>query len=474
MYRRSLESWAKHWDFILIDAVCLQISFILAYLIRWYSLPVYSSRNAYRTTAIVLFLLGIIVAIFFNTMHNVLKRGLWEELKNTVLQCGLVFAAIVWILFSAKDSSHVSRIVMYLTMGLYAVIGLITRLIYKRILLSHKRRTPKREMVLVGDAKGVERALAAFETHPEESVNVKAVVRVDDPSSSSAGDTEAEKGYIQVEPAHAAEYIRNEWIDEVYVAVADSDLLPETLISQCSEMAVTVHQQLFMGESLNDHQLVERIAKQPVLTTSINIPKARQLLVKRLVDIITGLVLSLLSLITLIICAPFIKIISPGPVLLRYERIGQNGRKFRMYMIRTMYMDAANRPENDRIIKGIGSFLRRCYLDELPKGFNVLTGSMSLVGTRAPSVEEWEKYEYRHRARLACKPGITGLWQVCNTASRAGVKALSFEEATAIDTEYITNWSLGLDLSILLTPGVVRERYAQKVLKGANGQGADK
>ena len=119
-------------------------------------------------------------------------------------------------------------------------------------------------------------------------------------------------------------------------------------------------------------------------------------------------------------------------------------------------MDAASR--EDPVIKGVGTFIRKYSLDELPKGFNVLLGQMSLVGTRAPSVEEWDSYQYRHRARLACKPGITGLWQVCG-----GGKTMSFEEATVIDTEYITNWSLRLDWRILFAPSALRKQYAKRM-----------
>ena len=140
----------------------------------------------------------------------------------------------------------------------------------------------------------------------------------------------------------------------------------------------------------------------------------REQIVKRLFDIIGGLIGS---------------------------AIGLNGRRFKMYKLRSMYMDAEARKqelmkqnqvadgrmfkmENDpRIIgnqllpdgtwkKGIGDFIRRTSLDEFPQFFNVLLGQMSLVGTRRPTVDEWESYEYHHRARLACKPGITGLWQV--------------------------------------------------------------
>lgn len=94
---------------------------------------------------------------------------------------------------------------------------------------------------------------------------------------------------------------------------------------------------------------------------------------------------------------------------------------------------------------GIGEFIRKTSLDEFPQFFNVLSGQMSLVGTRPPTPDEWEKYEYRHRARLSIKPGITGMWQV---SGRSNIT--DFEEVIKLDTEYINNWSLGLDISLLL------------------------
>ena len=100
---------------------------------------------------------------------------------------------------------------------------------------------------------------------------------------------------------------------------------------------------------------------------------------------------------------------------------------------------------------GIGEFIRRTSLDEFPQFFNVLKGDMSLVGTRPPTVDEWEKYEYHHRARLAIKPGITGMWQVSGRS-----EITDFEEVVKLDTKYITEWHLGLDLRILVkTIGVL-------------------
>ena len=102
--------------------------------------------------------------------------------------------------------------------------------------------------------------------------------------------------------------------------------------------------------------------------------------------------------------------------------------------------------DNDpRIIKGIGNFIRDYYLDEFPQFWNVLKGDMSLVGTRPPTEDEWEKYDLHHRARLAIKPGITGMWQI---SGRSDIT--DFEEVVRLDTEYIKNWDLGLDIKILL------------------------
>ena len=93
---------------------------------------------------------------------------------------------------------------------------------------------------------------------------------------------------------------------------------------------------------------------------------------------------------------------------------------------------------------GIGAFLRKHSLDEFPQFFNVLLGQMSLVGTRPPTVDEWEKYEYHHRARLTCKPGITGLWQISGRSL-----ITDFEEVVKLDTKYIDEWSMSLDIKLV-------------------------
>ena len=184
---------------------------------------------------------------------------------------------------------------------------------------------------------------------------------------------------------------------------------------------------------------------------------------KRLMDIVGGLIGLIGTAVIFVIVAPWIYVKSPGPIFFSQIRVGKNGRKFKIYKFRSMYMDAEERkkelmPQNNikdgmmfkmdndpRIIKGIGNFIRDYSLDEFPQFWNVLKGDMSLVGTRPPTEDEWEKYDLHHRARLAIKPGITGMWQI---SGRSDIT--DFEEVVRLDTEYIKNWDLGLDIKILL------------------------
>ena len=199
-----------------------------------------------------------------------------------------------------------------------------------------------------------------------------------------------------------------------------------------------------------------------------------QALFKRTVDIIGGLVGCALTGIVFLFVAPLIYKESPGPIFFAQTRIGKNGKPFKMYKFRSMYMDAEerkaelmeeNRVKDGMMFKlefdprvignkvlpdgtkktGIGQFIRDTSLDEFPQFLNVLNGTMSMVGTRPCTVDEWEKYELHHRARMAVKPGITGMWQVSGRS-----EITDFEEVVKLDREYINKWDLGLDIKIIL------------------------
>lgn len=184
------------------------------------------------------------------------------------------------------------------------------------------------------------------------------------------------------------------------------------------------------------------------------------LLVKRLLDVI-------LSGFALFVAAPFLGLLvlcirfdSPGPAIYSAERIGLKGKKFRCFKLRSMVTDAdalkeklraaneRNGPffkiENDPRVTRLGRWLRRLSLDELPQLWNVLRGDMSLVGPRPHPLDDYQLYSIEHFRRLDVAPGLTGLWQVTARTDP------SFERGMALDLEYIENWSLGLDLKIML------------------------
>ena len=244
------------------------------------------------------------------------------------------------------------------------------------------------------------------------------------------------------------------------------------LISQCREMAVPVHVHLPIA-GMGGKSFIEKVGGYNVLTMAANSASPGQLVLKRLLDILGGIVGSIAALILIAVIGPKIKKESPGPILFKQIRIGKNGKKFKFYKIRSMYMDAEDRKielmSQNRVsdgmmfkldfdpriignkivdgkqVTGIGEKIRSSSLDEFPQFFNVLKGDMSLVGTRPPTEDEWEKYQYHHRARLATKPGLTGMWQVSGRS-----QITDFEEVVKLDTEYINNWSIGLDIKILL------------------------
>ena len=343
----------------------------------------------------------------------------------------------------------------------------------------------KTAMLAVLDVENAEKMVSRLISTPLDGYHLVGIVLADaDPDIYgeffSALPTDADGKYtihgipIVCSFEEAPHFIVRSWVDAVYISCRGDRPEIREFMAKCGEMAVTIHYHVpSLGED-GSKQFVEKVGGSTVVTNSVNYATPMQLILKRGVDILGGLVGSLFALIIMAIVGPKIKKASPGPILYRSERIGQNGKRFQMIKIRSMYLDAdarkaslmaQNRVKDGMMFKldfdpriigneelpdgtrktGIGEFIRKTSLDEFPQFFNVLKGDMSLVGTRPPTPDEWDKYEYHHRARLATKPGITGMWQVSGRS-----EITDFEEVVKLDTSYIQNWSLGLDIKILL------------------------
>lgn len=471
MYKKSAQGWLKHWDFILMDVICLQIAFVISYLLRIGIQNPYSDP-LYRNQAIVLVFCQIAVVFFGQTFRDILRRGQYVELISTIKHTCAVMILDMCYMFITQQSEIYSRITIVVTAALYLILSFFQRVFLKAYLTKNGQAiSSKRSMLVITSYKMAREVLQSLHVNPYENFAVTGIVLLD---------KDIPGQYIQGVPVVASidtvkDYVCREWVDEVFINIPENTDPPEGLIDSFILMGVTVHMTLSeLNKVSAGQQFVEKMGDNTVLTTSINMVTPKQMLFKRIIDIAGGLAGCTLTVILFLFVAPAIYIKSPGPIFFSQVRIGQNGRKFKIYKFRSMYMDAEERKKelmeqnkmkdgfmfkldyDPRIIgsekkdkhgnpKGIGNFIRKTSIDEFPQFWNVLKGDMSLVGTRPPTVDEWEKYELHHRARMAFKPGITGMWQV---SGRSDIT--DFEEVVRLDTEYIENWSISLDIKILL------------------------
>lgn len=470
MYKKSSTGWFKHIDFILIDMACMHLAFVLAYGVRFHNANPYANDD-FVSMAVVLSIISLLVALVFDSFKNVLKRGRLAELSATVKQIVLVELVMAFYLFSTKQGAQYSRLVLYLLVPFYVLLGYGVRQLWKIYLRKRVSIGQERRMVVVGWSNRLPEIITNVQKNSFDAVNVVGAVAIDQNLQGEA------VGQIPIvaDVEGMYEYVCREWVDEVLISLPATQKYPEKMIGKFQQMGIVVHYTILqMPEEEAPRQIVERIGSYTVLTSSMSYVSPFHVLVKRLMDILGGLVGSLITLFLCVFIGPLIYINSPGPILFTQERVGKNGRKFKIYKFRTMYPDAEERKKelmeqnnvkdgmmfkmdfDPRIIgnktlsdgrtkTGVGQFLRNTSLDEFPQFFNILKGDMSLVGTRPPTLDEWEKYELHHRARLAIRPGLTGLWQV---SGRSNIT--DFEEVVRLDTKYINEWSIGLDVKILV------------------------
>ena len=469
MYRRDSKNWIKHSDFIILDLLVLQLSFILSYVIRhgWqdpYDVPLYASMSSY------LWLCDLVIIFFTEPFRNILKRGYYREMEAILQQAILIELMAVLFLFAQKASGQYSRISMMLMGVLYVLLGYSLRWGWKYI-LRKSQKVGNRSLLVVCTE---ENAVMTIKNIRDNNYGLYRITGLVLLNSGFTGMNISDVPVV-AEAEDAADYIRKNWVDEVFVNLPENTPLPYSMMDDLVEMGVTVHLNLFRVTHMPGRvQIVEKVGNYTVLTSTMNYATTKQALLKRAMDIAGSLVGCLVCCVLFVFVAPAIYISSPGPIFFRQERIGQNGKRFYMYKFRSMYPDAEarlqelkdkNRMNSDLMFKmdfdlriignrilpdgtkktGLGQFLRNTSIDEFPQFFNVLKGDMSLVGTRPPLVSEFEAYRQHHRARMSVKPGITGMWQVSGRS-----EITDFEEVVRLDTQYINEWSIGLDIKILL------------------------
>jgi exopolysaccharide biosynthesis polyprenyl glycosylphosphotransferase len=429
---------------IILDLITLSFSLPLAYFIRFNLLSkipyFYVEKNEipqffpyYFTLNLILFVTWVLLFIIYRVYRS----------KN-LLSFQQVFSAITIgtflissLSFFYRDFSY-SRLVFILTWGVAILLTFFTRIILFLLKISIIGKIANK-IIIVGRNEVSEVIKSFWEQNPY--LNYKVIDVIEDIDNID-------------------ELVSKNNINEILVTKRISDGEVLKLISLKRKKGVYIkmvpESYLFFSKRIS----FDEISGIPIMELEISNLEGFQGYIKEIIDIVLGTIGLILFSPLFIIIAILIKLDSEGPIFYKHLRVGRYGKPFYLWKFRTMYKDADKildkypelkkefekefKLKNDPRVTRIGKFLRKFSLDEIPQIFNILKGEMSIVGPRPVTFKELEKYgEYKDEV-LRVKPGLTGLWQV------SGRSDLDYARRIALDLYYIQNWSLLLDIKIIL------------------------
>lgn len=455
--RKSIEKFL----ILLIDIIAIWISSGIAFGLR-YGFFFGSDSHTDQLWQISLITLVYILLNFFTEInYHFFRRGYFEEFVSVVRNQFIYTILWIVILFLVHRTADLSRLVF----GYFIVINIMFTFIFRILFKQYMTRIYKTSkyssrLLLVSSSTQVETVLANLIGYNEWNRILVGVVLTD---KSQVGEIICGLPIV-ADRTSLLDYVVHHNVDEIFIN--DNKIMHEPIleewISELENMGVIVDLNIdIFNIPSSGKKVLNRVGKYSVVTFARNIFSNRQILAKRMLDITGSLVGVIILGIATVFVAPAIKLDSPGPVFFGQTRVGKNGRKFTFYKFRSMYQDAEQRKkelmkknevkglmfkmEDDPRITRVGKILRNTSIDELPQFWNVLRGDMSLVGTRPPTVDEFERYEAKHKCRLSMTPGLTGLWQI---SGRSDIK--DFDEVVKLDMQYIDNWSILQDIKILI------------------------
>lgn len=461
------------------------ISFLIAYLSRFGWDPSDVAFRHLKDSTVFLYLLLSFLIVFTFYRYNPItaKRGILRHVKAAFLTnifMAIIFSTIVY-------TTHISDSIPRLFFGTFFSINFsisfsclfLIHLIKRQYLEHHTKKT-----IIITDSSSLDKAVYDIQKLNSEDCEIigitslsgkqadrfyKVKILSSNLKTQSSKDTDSSSKNPALESIKlkelslsTLEYVKRHQVDLVIFSV--NHLVRrkiEHLIEAFSEMGIDslITIDSFAIETLETK--LEDFGTTNVIRLSPRLFTDGELLLKRLMDIAGALVGCFICLIFGLIVAPLIFLEDPGPIIFKQKRVGRNGKFFYIYKFRSMYQDAEAKLQtlkdqnemqgfmfkmkNDPRITKVGKFLRKTSIDELPQFFNVLEGSMSLIGTRPPTVDEYNQYSAHHKRRISIKPGITGLWQVSGRS-----EITDFEEIVRLDCFYIDHWSITGDIKILL------------------------
>lgn len=382
--------------------------------------------------------------------------GFLHEQRLTLQACftsGLLLTGTLYLV----HASDIPRIIVVTTLVLVTIALSLRRLVYRALLYRRfERGMDTRNILIVGTGPEAHALRHHVESIRHLGYTFKGFIDFPGPGArlpTSSGDVVGTLDTL-------FQLARKQFVDEIFFATPCERGIMQSVLEQARTHSIDLRVVPDMYDGLAWNSPIEYIGQFPTIPLHCGHVPEIALVLKRMLDmVIATMAVTLLSPLLLAI-AIAVKFDSRGPVFYRSERIGKKGRVFKCTKFRTMVRDAENRRadimhmnerdgvlfkiSNDPRITRTGRFLRKYSLDELPQFFNVLRGDMSVVGPRPPIASEVREYKLSHLRRLDVTPGITGLWQV------QGRQDPSFDSYISLDVTYIENWSIWLDLKIIL------------------------
>lgn len=409
----------------------------------------------------VMCLCGFIVALVLvsRRMHlyaPIQLRNTLHDQRMTIQACGTAGLLLSGALYFVRGEI-ISRGVVLLTLGFTTLLICTRRLVWRAIVYRrYDRGIETRNILVVGTGRVGQALRHHIESIRHLGYTFKGFVHVPGLDTDSAVNSSEVLGSID----HVLDLARKHFVDEIFLSAPCERGLVKRLVEQAREASVDIRVVPDLYDGLAWNSPVEYIGQFPTIPLHRGEAPVIGMMLKRMLDIaISSLGLVVLSPVLLGV-AIAVRLDSHGPILYASDRIGKKGRVFQCVKFRTMVQDAEKRRAeilhmnerdsvlfkitNDPRITKVGRLLRKYSLDELPQLVNVLRGDMSLVGPRPPIASEVKRYELNHLRRLDVVPGITGLWQV------QARQDPSFDSYISLDTAYIENWSLWLDIKILI------------------------
>lgn len=449
----------QNYTLLAVECLCIILSFILGVLTRGADVSFRSFSRSYITIIAYILFFHLLSYYLFDWNTNIFKRGYYIELVAVFKYNLVLIFFLSFFLYITKLAEDFSRLMFGYFFCYNILFTYLGHLLLKKYFTSVYRTSTNSNKVFLITTSAYGDEISKKLTSTEEwSFEITGMALLDQ----DAKGTLIEGIPVIADKNDLFEQFKTKVVDEIFIHLPDySKEEIEELIMQFESMGITVHVNIDYFNNVLAHKTTEIFAGFTVLSYEASSFDYRRLFVKRIMDILG----SIIGLAVTIILTPFIalaiKLDSKGPVFFAQKRVGKNGRYFKLYKFRSMYMDAEERKkelmaqnemdgpmfkvEHDPRITRVGAFLRKTSLDELPQFYNILIGNMSLVGTRPPTVDEFNQYELYFRRRLSIKPGLTGLWQV---SGRSDIT--DFKEVVKLDLEYIDHWSLTSDIRILL------------------------